>query len=222
MPDTNVTKLVLVFTDNKDQIEHICHYINDVILPTICLTIVMVCTKITVSRINTSSEWRKSMAAGTSDNAKTSSVSNVKERQHELRSSDEDSTMPTNETELSFSLDTGKMASKHVSPQKTPKEPHKSARAFASQKEKKVTRMITLICTVFLVCNTPCILIIYLRFMVPEIANMGRYHNLFHVIYSIDFLLETFNSTINIVVYYTMSSRYKQEFNKLFSFRCND
>lgn len=220
LPDLNVTKLILVLIENQAEIENSCRYTNDVILPTTCLILVMVCTKITVSRIYTNGQWRESVTAQVPTNVQVSTISTAQEQPHQQQQRDlkKDCYPSSNRDDLRTNGDASTVKSKHARYQKDKKELERSngsGGAPISQKEKKITRMITLICIIFLMCNTPCIVVIYVRLIVPDIGNMERYHNLFHILYSTVFLLETFNSSINIVPYYTLSSRYKQEFKKI-------
>ncbi|XP_005091360.1 N-formyl peptide receptor 2 [Aplysia californica] len=84
-------------------------------------------------------------------------------------------------------------------------------------KEKRVIVMVTTISVIFITCFTPMTLLMTARAMVPGLSIIGRYANLNWSVVSIGFLLETVNSSVNVLVYYTMSSKYKETVNSMLS-----
>ncbi|XP_012945941.1 somatostatin receptor type 2-like [Aplysia californica] len=83
-------------------------------------------------------------------------------------------------------------------------------------KEKKVVVMVTTISAIFIVCFTPVPLLMTARCIEPELSVIGRYANMNWVLFSTAFVIESLNSSVNIFVYYRMSSKYKEAFNEVF------
>lgn len=80
-----------------------------------------------------------------------------------------------------------------------------------SLREQKTVKMIVLIASVLIFCYIPGAIISMATFIVgPEFNILGRYINICMATWSIAFVFQTFNSSINIIFYYTMSSKYKQ------------
>ncbi|XP_012935270.1 alpha-1A adrenergic receptor [Aplysia californica] len=86
-----------------------------------------------------------------------------------------------------------------------------------SVKEKKVIKMVTLISTIFIACNVPGIVTTVFMVFEPEFSVLGVYANMFFLSWSIAFALGGLNSAVNIFVYYTMSSKYKETMQNLLS-----
>jgi hypothetical protein len=76
-------------------------------------------------------------------------------------------------------------------------------------KDSKTVVMIILIAVIFGVCYIPMIMTYMATSFVPEFSIVGRYHNIFLVSWSFAFLFDSINSSVNIFVYYTMSSKYR-------------
>ncbi|CAL1533719.1 unnamed protein product, partial [Lymnaea stagnalis] len=84
-----------------------------------------------------------------------------------------------------------------------------------SSRDQKVSRMIVMVSTLFIVCFTPMTVFFVGMIVVPELSIVGTYRNIFFIISSFSFILESTNSSLNIFIYYHMSSRYKAVFNQL-------
>lgn len=88
--------------------------------------------------------------------------------------------------------------------------------SMASAKDKKVIKMIMTIAAIFILCFLPLFFIVAWMIKEPEYVVTGRYENMYLVTVSIAYLLEAISSSVNIIVYYHMSSRYKASFLSLF------
>ncbi|CAL1543382.1 unnamed protein product [Lymnaea stagnalis] len=88
-----------------------------------------------------------------------------------------------------------------------------------SNRDKKTINMIILIALILIVCYTPGIILSMVTVFEPEFSIIGKYVNLFFAIWSFGFLFETINSSVNIFLFYKMSSKYRRSFNEMFS-RC--
>ncbi|KAK0056197.1 growth hormone secretagogue receptor type 1 [Biomphalaria pfeifferi] len=88
-----------------------------------------------------------------------------------------------------------------------------------SNRDRKTIYMIVIIAAILIVCYTPGIVLSMVTVFEPEFSIVGRYVNLFFAIWSFGFLFETINSSVNIFLFYRMSSKYRRSFYKLF-WRC--
>lgn len=86
-----------------------------------------------------------------------------------------------------------------------------------SSRDKKTMTIVVVIAVVLIVCSTPTVIISVTGFLVPDFSVVGRHVNYFFAAWSIGFLFDAFNSSINIVLYYYMSSKYRQTFHDIFS-----
>lgn len=78
-----------------------------------------------------------------------------------------------------------------------------------SDKDRKTVKMILLIAIVLIICYTPGLMNGVLNFAEPEFSGIGRYYNEFLVAWSFANVFESVNSSINILFFYTMSSKYR-------------
>ncbi|XP_005110376.1 tachykinin-like peptides receptor 86C [Aplysia californica] len=85
-----------------------------------------------------------------------------------------------------------------------------------SARDKKVVRMVVTMSTVFIITFAPGTLTFLCMALIPEYSIVGRYSNLFNVSFSFVFILESINSSVNLFVFYKMSSRYREVFNAMF------
>ncbi|XP_059168274.1 galanin-like G-protein coupled receptor npr-9 [Physella acuta] len=90
--------------------------------------------------------------------------------------------------------------------------------ATISNKEKKVGLMLVVVSVCFIVCLTPQTVIMSAVCVVPGLGLYGKYFDVASVIYCLAYYSESINSSLNILVYYKMSSKYKKEIHKVFPF----
>ncbi|XP_005100340.1 allatostatin-A receptor-like [Aplysia californica] len=89
-----------------------------------------------------------------------------------------------------------------------------------SGRDQKVTKMVMMISTLFIVCFTPVSVMFIGMTVEPELSIDGQYRNLFFILFSFGFILESTNSALNIFIYYEMSSKYRTVFNHTFRRKC--
>ncbi|KAH9488040.1 hypothetical protein Btru_065492 [Bulinus truncatus] len=87
-----------------------------------------------------------------------------------------------------------------------------------SRRDKSTIKTVILIATILIVNFSPTVAFFTGVFIVPEFSITGRHRNLFLVSAAFCFIFDTINSSVNILSYYTMSSKYRQCFQELFSF----
>uniref|UniRef100_A0A2C9LX96 G-protein coupled receptors family 1 profile domain-containing protein n=1 Tax=Biomphalaria glabrata TaxID=6526 RepID=A0A2C9LX96_BIOGL len=84
-----------------------------------------------------------------------------------------------------------------------------------TSRDQKVTKMVVMISTLFIVCFTPICVVFIGMTAEPDLSINGKYHNMFFVVFSFGYILESTNSAMNIFIYYKMSSRYRQVFREV-------
>lgn len=83
-------------------------------------------------------------------------------------------------------------------------------------RDQKVSKMVLIISTVFIICFIPSSVGCLVMTLEPEIEMYGRYRNTCLVIFGFSFTLESANSSVNIFIYYNMSSKFRAAFRELF------
>ncbi|CAL1543818.1 unnamed protein product [Lymnaea stagnalis] len=76
------------------------------------------------------------------------------------------------------------------------------------RKDKKVVKLITLISTTFILSYLPSS-ILFLAMAVEHEFHPDGYYNIFYVTWSFAYVMEGLNASLNIFVYFTMSSRFR-------------
>ncbi|XP_012942255.1 cysteinyl leukotriene receptor 1-like [Aplysia californica] len=85
-----------------------------------------------------------------------------------------------------------------------------------SNRDKKVVKMILSISIIFIACFLPSGVNFIVIFFLPEYKVTGKYQNLFISTWCLCKALGTLNSSVNIFVYYNMSSKFKEIVDKMF------
>ncbi|CAL1529998.1 unnamed protein product [Lymnaea stagnalis] len=98
----------------------------------------------------------------------------------------------------------------------------KDKNANISTKEQKVVKMVVGISTIFIVTYTPAAIIFSAMAREPEFRLTGYYSNINIVVVSISFILEAVNGSVNIIVYYKMSTRFRICFLALFNIETSE
>lgn len=81
-----------------------------------------------------------------------------------------------------------------------------------SNRDRRTVSMVVVIATVLIVCYTPGVVVSMATFCEPEFSVIGRYANVYFTGWSFVVTFESFNSSINILLYYHMSSKYRETF----------
>lgn len=84
------------------------------------------------------------------------------------------------------------------------------------QKDRKLVKMIIVISTMYIVCFLPGTIRKCAMSAVPSLAKGGIHGNLRHVISSFTDITESINSSMNIFVYYHMSTKFRAIFRRSF------
>lgn len=93
-----------------------------------------------------------------------------------------------------------------------------AAQADLSNRDQKVAKMVVMISTLFIACFIPITVIFLAIAFRPDLALGGKLLNIGVVAGGFGIILETINSSTNILIYYHMSSKYRDTFRCIF---CN-
>lgn len=86
-----------------------------------------------------------------------------------------------------------------------------------STRDQKTVKMIVLIATILIVCYSPSALISTAAFIIGnEFDIMGKYVNICSATWSLAFPVQAINSSVNIFLYYSMSSKYREALHEVF------
>ena len=84
-------------------------------------------------------------------------------------------------------------------------------------KELKAARSVIAICTIFIICFVPNVTTLVMSAVYPRFDLLDPYlGNLSRIIFIFSFLFQVMNSAVNIFVYYSMSTKYREVFIELF------
>lgn len=78
------------------------------------------------------------------------------------------------------------------------------------KKGRKTMKMTGMIAILLIICTTPGMTFSALAFSLPGFDLAGKYRNIFHTCYSVAFLAEAINSSVNIFLFYKMSSKFRK------------
>ncbi|GFO34055.1 chemosensory receptor a [Plakobranchus ocellatus] len=84
-----------------------------------------------------------------------------------------------------------------------------SAQNGISQREERLVRMVVVIATIFIVTYTPTCVMLLCSVVSDEFSMFGVYRNMFIIFGFITFLGQSVSGSINIVIYYTMASKFR-------------
>lgn len=85
-------------------------------------------------------------------------------------------------------------------------------------KDAKAAKMVLFISIIFIICLFPAVTLLIIKCTDPRLGYDGIYNKLSMVIASVSFNTEVINSGINIFVYFSMSTKYRETFHA--TFRC--
>lgn len=86
----------------------------------------------------------------------------------------------------------------------------------STSRDTKVTKMVVIISSLFIVCFIPVSITFIAMTINLEFSVDGKYQNINLITIGIGLLLESINSASNIFIYYNMSSRYQAVFRQVF------
>lgn len=84
--------------------------------------------------------------------------------------------------------------------------------ANASNRNSSVAKMVTMIAILFIACYAPLTIIFIGMLLEPRLSFDGQYRNTLTLLAAVGVILESVNSSSNIVIYFLMSSKYRSTF----------
>lgn len=85
-----------------------------------------------------------------------------------------------------------------------------------SNRNRRVAKMVVMISSLFIACFVPISFTFVGMCLEPEFSLSGKYRELLFIIGGVGLILETINSSVNIFIYYHLSSRYRFMFQQIF------
>ncbi|CAG5116582.1 unnamed protein product [Candidula unifasciata] len=85
------------------------------------------------------------------------------------------------------------------------------------KRQSKAIKMVTLIAATYVISQLPTIISLAVTVLYSDFGPVGRYKNLFLAFWTFLLVCGVLNSTVNLVVYYVMSSKFRQSCNQILS-----
>ncbi|KAK0051138.1 growth hormone secretagogue receptor type 1 [Biomphalaria pfeifferi] len=86
-----------------------------------------------------------------------------------------------------------------------------------TSRDKKTVTMVIVVAAILIVCYSPGVTSCFVEIFVPDFYIFAKQKNVFHVIWSFCFMFHSINASINVIVYYKMSSKYRATLHKILS-----
>lgn len=90
-----------------------------------------------------------------------------------------------------------------------------------SSRDQTLSKMVVMISTMFIICYAPVCVIFVFLIAVPTACRDGIFGNVYRILFSFAYILESINASFNIFSYYKVSSRYRQICRQTFIGRCS-
>ncbi|KAK7002784.1 G-protein coupled receptor AH9.1 [Biomphalaria glabrata] len=84
-----------------------------------------------------------------------------------------------------------------------------------TRRDKKTVTMVITVAAILIVCYSPGVTSCFVEIFVPDFSIFAKQRNVYQVIWSFCFLFHSVNASINVIVYYRISSKYRTTFNKI-------
>ncbi|CAL1529859.1 unnamed protein product, partial [Lymnaea stagnalis] len=85
-----------------------------------------------------------------------------------------------------------------------------------SSRERKAVAMVIVVASVLLICYTPAVVCSLATAITHDFSITGEQVNVFHAVWSFAFLFHSMNSSVAVILYYKMSSKYRETFRDIF------
>ena len=77
-------------------------------------------------------------------------------------------------------------------------------------REAAVTRMLVVVCVVYMVCTLPAVAHAFFRYFLSEFSSIRRLRNTFYATVSLMHLMASINASGNFLIYLSVSTKFKQ------------
>ena len=86
----------------------------------------------------------------------------------------------------------------------------------AERREAAVTRMLVVVCVVYMVCTLPTVAHAFFRYFLNEFSSTGRLRNTFYATVSFTHLMASVNASGNFLIYLSVSTKFKEALKGMF------
>ena len=87
-----------------------------------------------------------------------------------------------------------------------------SSNSGAQTQQTALTKMLVVVCCIYVICSTPGCIMSLIRRIEPEYGAADRYANIFYLTHRLaSFVFSATNSSVNFFVFFVRSSRFRQE-----------
>ncbi|KAK7005222.1 tachykinin-like peptides receptor 99D [Biomphalaria glabrata] len=86
-----------------------------------------------------------------------------------------------------------------------------------SMRDRKTVVLVITVATLLIVCYIPTVTFSIVTSCVPAFSLQGKESNVFYIAWSFAFITHSINSSLIVLLYYKMSSRYRHTFNQIIS-----
>ena len=83
-------------------------------------------------------------------------------------------------------------------------------------REAAVTRMLVVVCVVYMVCILPTVTHACFRYFLPDFLSTGRLRNTFYATVSLTHLMASVNASVNFLIYLSVSTKFKETLKGMF------
>ncbi|KAH9505318.1 hypothetical protein Btru_059247 [Bulinus truncatus] len=90
-----------------------------------------------------------------------------------------------------------------------------------SSRDKRSAKMVIVVAVFYFIFFLPIVCSTLVAFFVPDFNFSGKYDAFIRISYGVALMALSVNSTINILIYFKMSTNYRETFRKLFNFSCH-
>ncbi|CAL1537007.1 unnamed protein product, partial [Lymnaea stagnalis] len=205
-PRVNCTRYVLWISPKRDEVKQAVWVSRDVFVTFVTQIVVIVCVVILTRSLKAASRFRNGSLQNQRPNSTTQNQRpNSTEQNNQRHISTERKQRPNSTTQNPRNNLTSTRhaeASGQVGGQ-----PGK-----LSSKDTSVIQQVVLISVVYIVCNTPKILIDVTAMFVPEFTLGKSYQNLYLAVICIMEIFQAFNSSISISIYYKYNTKFRKQF----------
>ncbi|KAK6976796.1 neuropeptides capa receptor [Biomphalaria glabrata] len=85
-----------------------------------------------------------------------------------------------------------------------------------TSRDNKVVGMVIMVAIVLILCYSPGVLCSIVEICIPEFTLNSKLENLYHVVWSVCFVCNSVNASTSVVVYYTMSTKYRSTLQEIY------
>lgn len=178
---TNITRPVLWVSQNRELIKDVVWAVIDMALPFTTQLVVAICVIIMTTSLRASSKFRQASAL---------TLKKICHKNNDM--SDHSTNTERNKNKMAASNSSSGVNEKLTS------------------KDRRVVQQVILISVLYIICNTPKILISVIGTIEPEFTIGKRYGKLYLGVNSLRKHFEIFNSAVNTIIYFKYNNKFRK------------